>query len=160
MEQLPSSAMGCLRLMPSKASEVARFSKQIIESVKNGDANPLEVLVMLRSLEAVSELVRDEIGDEVLTAAEKHSEKKFEAFGALVEKTELGTKYDYGTSNDTVYERLQVDANTAKSRLDERTAFLRGLKGDMTIIDELTGEVVTVKPPMKRSKSGVKIYLK
>jgi hypothetical protein len=160
MDNLPTSALGVMRMMPSKAKEVAQFSKQIIESVKQGDANPLEVLVMLRSLEAVSELVREEIGDEILTAAEKNSEKKFEAFGAFIEKTELGTKYDYGTSKDTVYERLQADANTAKSRLDERTAFLRGLKSEMTIVDELTGEVVTLRPPQKKSKSGVKVYLR
>lgn len=159
MNETPNTPMSALRLMPSKASEVAVFSKGIIEAVKSGNANPLEVLVMLRSLEAVSELVREEIEANVLTEAEKHSEKKFEAFGALVEKSEVGTKYQYDTSKDTIYERLQTDFDTAKTKLDERTAFLRGLKEPMTIVDELTGEIVTVKPPLKKSKSGVKVYL-
>ena len=151
--------MGVMRLMPSKATEVATFSKQLIQSVKSGDANPLEVLVMLRSLELVSELVREEIEGNVLTEAEKNPEKKFNAFGAIVERCEVGTKYNYATSKDTVYERLQVDADTAKRKLDERTAFLRGLKDPMTVVDEMTGEIVTITPPLKRSKSGVKVYL-
>ena len=151
--------MGVMRLMPSKATEVATFSKQLIQSVKSGDANPLEVLVMLRSLELVSELVREEIEGNVLTEAEKNPEKKFNAFGAIVERCEVGTKYNYATSKDTVYERLQVDADTAKRKLDERTAFLRGLKEPMTVVDEMTGEIVTITPPLKKSKSGVKVYL-
>lgn len=156
---MPDTPMSALRVMPSTPQQIATFAKGIIQSVKSGDANPLEVLVMLRSLELVSELVRDEIGDNVLTAAEKYSEKKFEAFGAIIERSENGTKYSYETSRDTVYERLQTDFNTAKDRLDERTAFLRGLKQPMTVIDELTGEVVMVCPPLKKSKSGVRVYL-
>ena len=159
MSDLPETAMGVMRLMPSKASEVAQFSAQIIKAVQGGEANPLEVLVMLRSLEAVSEMVREEIEDNILNEAEKHSEKKFNAFGAIIERAEVGVKYNYGTSKDTVYERLQVDADTAKRKLDERTAFLRGLKDPMTIVDEMTGEIVTITPPLKKSKSGVKVYL-
>lgn len=153
------SPIGTLRIMPSTPQQVATFAKGIIQSVKSGDANPLEVLVMLRSLELVSELVKDEIGDNVLRAADKYPEKKFEAFGAIIEKSENGTKYSYETSKDTIYERLQTDFNTAKDRLDERTAFLRGLKQPIIVIDEMTGEVVTITPPLKKSKSGVRVYL-
>jgi len=159
MSDLPETAIGALRLMPNTTPQVAVFVKQIISAVKSGDANPLEVLVMLRSLELVSELVRDEIEDNILTEAEKHSEKKFNAFGAIIERAEVGVKYNYGTSKDTIYERLQVDADTAKRRLDERTAFLRQLKEPMTVVDEMTGEIVTITPPIKKSKSGVKVYL-
>ena len=159
MSDLPDTAMGVMRLMPSKASEVAQFSAQIIKAVQGGEANPLEVLVMLRSLEAVSEMVREEIEDNILNEAEKHSEKKFNAFGAIIERADVGVKYNYATSKDTIYERLQVDADTAKRKLDERTAFLRQLKDPMTVVDEMTGEIVTITPPLKKSKSGVKVYL-
>lgn len=157
--ETPNTPMSALRLMPSKASEVAVFSKGIIEAVKLGNANPLEVLVMLRSLEAVSELVREEIEGNVLTEAEKHSEKKFEAFGALLEKTELATKYNYAKSGDIEWERLKTDADTAKSRLNERETFLKTLKEPLVTVNEETGEVYKVYPPFKTSKSGVRVYL-
>lgn len=160
MTDLPSSAAGMLELMPSKASEVAQFSKQIIQAVRNGELNPLKVLVSLRSLEAISELVREEIGENITREADKYSEKKFDAYGAMVEKAEVGTKYLYETSKDTVYERLHTDFETAKARLDERTAFLKALKQPMITVDELTGEVVTITPPLKKGKPGVKVYLK
>lgn len=154
------SAMGVMRLMPNKAKEVALFSKQIIESVKNGDANALEVLIMLRSLELVSELVRDEIGDNVLTAAEKYPEKKFEAFGAIVSREEVGTKYSYETSKDIEWERLDSEFRTIEAKRKEREAFLRALKEPMTAVNEETGEVYRIMPPFKRSKEGVKVWLK
>lgn len=158
--ELPNNPISALRLMPNKASEVARFSKGIIEAVQNGYANPIEVLVMLRSLEAVSELVREEIEEQIVREADKYTEKKFEAFGALVEKAEVGTKYSYDTSNDVEWERLKTDFETAKAKLSERETFLKALKEPMTVLNEETGEVTKIVPPAKRSKPGVKIYLK
>lgn len=156
---LPDNALSALNLMPSTAAEVARFSKQLVESVKNGEENPLKLLVMLRSLEAVSELVRDEIQAEILNEAEKHSEKKFEAFGAIVERAEVGVSYNFLPCKDPTFERLEVDFNTAKARLDERKEFLKTLRSPTPIGDTVTGELVTVNPPVRKSKSGVKIYL-
>ena len=158
MNQLPDSAMGALRLMPSKAIEVANFSMQIIKAVQNGEANPLEVLIMLRSLEAVSEMVREEIQDNIINEASKYPEKKFNAFGAIVEKTELGTKYDYLGSGDREYEELHAEAETAKSRLKERETFLRAVKDPVMGITR-HGEEFLIKPVQKRSTSGVKVYL-
>lgn len=159
MEQLPTSAMGVMRMMPSKASEVAQFSKQIIESVRQGDANPLEVLVMLRALEAVSELVREEIGENILTAAEKYPEKKFEAFGAIMERSEVYTRYDYEASKDVEWEQLDSEFKTIERKKKDREAFLRALKDPMTVVSPETGEVYQIRPPFKKSKSGVKVYL-
>jgi transcriptional/translational regulatory protein YebC/TACO1 len=160
MNDMPSNPMSALRLMPSKASEVARFSKGIIEAVKSGDANPLEVLVMLRSLEAVSELVREEIEENVNAEADRFNEKVIERYGARIEKREVGVKYNYARSGDIEYERLKVDAETAKSRLSEREAFLKALKEPITLVNKETGEVYEVNPPLKTSKSGVAVYLK
>lgn len=159
MHELPTSAMGVMRLMPSKASEVAQFSKQIIESVKSGDANALEVLVMLRSLEAVSECVREEIGDNILTAVEKYPEKKFNAYGAIIEKSEVGTKYKYETSHDIEWEQLNSEFESIKKRKEAREAFLKALPEPITAVQPDTGEVYEIRPPLKTSKSGVKVYL-
>lgn len=158
--EAPDNALSALRLMPSKGSEIANFSFQLIKAVKEGQANPLEVLIMLRSLEAVSELVRDEIEQNVLTEAEKHSEKKFEAYGAIVERAEVGTKYNYASSCDQEWERLNSEFEGIKRRKTEREEFLKTLREPIALLVEETGEVTTIKPPLKTSKSGVKVYLK
>lgn len=160
MEGLPDNPLSMLRLMPSRDVEVARFSKGIIEAVKTGNANPLEVLVMLRSLEAVSELVREEIEDNIVTEAGKYSEKTIEAYGARIEKSEVGTKYNYETSGDIEWERLNTDFETAKQRKTDRETFLKALPEPITAVNPDTGEVYEIRPPFKTSKAGVRVYLK
>jgi hypothetical protein len=156
---MPNSPMSMLRLMPSRADEVARFSKSVIESVKTGNANAIEVLVMLRSLEAVSELVREEIQDNVMNAVDKYSGKTIEAFGARIEKSEVGVKYNYISSGDSEWEAMDSELRSLKHRISEREAFLKGLKEPMDVLHKETGEIETIRPPQKTSKSGVKVYL-
>lgn len=156
---LPNSAMGVMRLMPSKTDEVARFSRQLINSVRNGESNPLELLVMLRALEAVSELVREEIEENVLREADKYSERVIEQYGARIEKREVGTKYNYAFSKDTEWEQLDSHVKNLELQRKQREAFLRALNEPMTVVDKETGEVHEIRPPQKTSKSGIAVYL-
>jgi len=151
--------MGALRFMPSTSQEIGRFAKGIIESVQNGDANPIEVLVLLRALEAVSETVRDSIKGNIESAADRYNEKTFEVFGARVEKADFG-KYDYSTSGDKEWELFKVAEDTAASARKDREAFLRTLKEPMDVLDKETGEVTTIRPPLKKPNNGLRVYLK
>lgn len=160
LSELPENAISALNLMPSKADEIARFAHQLVKAVQNGETSALKTIIALKAMEAVSELVREEIEEDGLTEAEKYPEKKFKAFGATVEKAEIGTKYNFLKCGDPTFERLEVDFNTAKARLDERKEFLKTLLSPTPIGDTVTGELVTVNPPIKTSKTGIKIFLK
>lgn len=159
MNNLPDNAMSMLRLMPTKAGEVARFAKQIIESVQNGYANPLEVKVMMRALRAVAEEVEEEIDENAINEADRYSEKVIEMYGAQIHKSEVGVNYDYATSGFTEWEQIDSEIKTLTERRKEKEAFLRALKEPMTRVNESTGEIETIKPPQKKSKSGIKVYL-
>jgi len=155
----PDTPISALRLMPSKTSEIASFSKGVIESVQSGHTDPIEVLVMLRSFAKASELILDCIKPNLSAETDKYSEKTIEAFGAKIEKAEVGTKYDFSKCGDPTFERLEVDFNKAKSDLDERKEFLKTIKVPTPIGDTVTGELVTVYPPIKTSTSGYKVTL-
>lgn len=159
MNNLPDNAMSMLRLMPTKAGEVARFAKQIIESVQNGYTNPLEVKVMMRALRAVAEEVEEEIDENAINEADRYSEKVIEMYGAQIHKSEVGVNYDYAASGFTEWEQIDSEIKTLTERRKEKEAFLRALKEPMTRVNESTGEIETIKPPQKKSKSGIKIYL-
>lgn len=160
MTDLPNSAVGMLRLMPSKASEVATFVRQVVNSVKNGDANALEVLVMLRAVELAAEEIREEIQENILNEADRFSERVIERYGSRIEKCEVGTKYIYETSKDWEWEQMDSELRTLQHKIKEREKFLRSLTSPMTLVIESTGEVVQINPPVKKSKSGVKVYIK
>lgn len=156
----PSTAIGTLKLMPENTQQIARFSKMLIEDVQNGTVNPLELLVMLRALEAVSETVRESIKHNIEAAADKYSEKSFDVLGARVEKSEVGVKYNYETCGDPEWERYSVDERTAAGNRRGREEFLRTLREPVSLYNPETGETWTIKPPLKRSTSGLKVFLK
>lgn len=160
MNETPNTPISALSLMPSTKDEVVRFSKGLIDSVRNGETNPLKLLVMLRSLEAVSELVRDDIGEFIEREADKYSEKKFNAYGALIEKGEVGVKYAYETSRDPEWERLDSEMKSLKARISERETFLKSLKEPLTVLDKESGEINEIRPPLKKGKPGVKVFLR
>lgn len=158
--ELPSTAIGTLKLMPTNTHQIARFSKLLIEDVQNGNVNPLELLVMLRALEAMSETVRESIQSNISAAAEKYSEKSFEMMGARLEKGEVGVVYDYAGTGDRDWEQFATDEATAATRRKEREAFLRSLKEPMDLLDKDSGETWTVRPPLRRSNQGLKVFFK
>lgn len=159
MEELPSTPAGTLALMPATAVEVAKFSKMLIQSVRSGDLNPLQLIVQLHALTKVYEEVREEIEDNVLKEAEKYPEKVIERYGARIEKSEVGTKYSYATSKDIQWEQLDAEFKAIERKRKDREEFLRTLKEPLTAVNEETGEVYKIMPPFKTSKAGFKIYL-
>jgi hypothetical protein len=160
MSELPSSAIGATRMLPTTQTQIDVFSDQIIESVRQGEANPIEVLVMFKAFEKAQERILNEIRENYITEANKYPEKSFEFNGTKIEKAELGTAYNYAVCNDTVLERLDADFNAAKQLLDNRKKFLQSLKEPLTVVDEVTGEVVKINPPVKKSTSGLKVFIK
>lgn len=159
MEQGPTTATGVLHILPSSKDECVRFAKAVVQSVADGQEDALKVYVMLKQFEKASELISDCIKSNVMNLVDLHSEKSFEAFGARVDKAEVGVKYNYEASGDPVWNERKSMVDNAMSLLKERETFLRALIEPMVIVSEETGEVVKVSPPPKVSTSGLKITL-
>lgn len=160
MSDLPSTAFGVLKLLPTSKDEINRFSVQLINQVKNGELNPLELKAYFKKLEAVIEIVDKHTKEHQLNEAEKYPEKAFDLFGCKIEKSELGTKYDYASTGDYEWGELDIDVKSAERKRKDREAFLRSIKHPETIVYERTGEVITVKPPAKKSETGLKFHIK
>lgn len=159
MNQLPDNPMSMLRLMPSKVSEVATFAKGVIQSVKNGDANALETLVMLRALQLLSKEIIEQIEENVLNEAHRYNEKTIEMYGAKIDKCDVKTDYLYETSGDSQWEELDSEIKSLVERKKQREEFLRAIKDPVVLVTK-DGVEEIVKPPIKRTKEGVKVYLK
>lgn len=160
INELPETAIGTLRLFATTQVQVDKFSDDLIESVKSGEVNPIELLVMLKAFEKVSDRVLKEIRDNAVTEAAKHPGNSFEWNGNKIEKSELGTKYNYSICNDPVYNQRKSIANEADKQLKDRETFLKALKEPITIVDEITGEVTTIIPPLKTSTTGLRVSIR
>lgn len=160
MNDLPSSAIGAARMLPTTQTQIDVFSDNVIESVHNGEANPLEVLIILKAFEKAQERIIKEIRENFVNEASKYPESSFEFMGAKIEKAELGTKYDYSVCNDPVHAQRLSIVESASEQLKERETFLKTLKQPITIVDESSGEIVTIQPPLKKSTTGLKVSIR
>lgn len=157
--EAPSSPTSLLHLLASTSQQVEFFSTSIINEVKDGKESPLRVLIQLRAMEKASKQILDAIRDDVVTAAEKYPTQSFELYGNKLEKGEVGVTYDFSVCKDVEFERLEVDFNTAKARLDERKKFLQALKKPLNVVTE-DGEAATIYPPEKKSTTSVKVTIR
>lgn len=141
-------------------TQVDNFSDQVIESVKSGEANSLEILVQLKAFEKASERILKEIKDNLLTEAGKHPGDKFEFAGAEITKADTFTKYDYSACGDPQWQRFNHEAEAATKWLKEREAFLKAVKAPFSLLDEGTGEVSQILPPKVTRIQGLKVSIK
>lgn len=160
MNNLPTSAYGVMKLLPDTKTGVEIFSKQLVSAVQNGEVNPLELKALFKIMEKVAEKVDSEIKENLLREAGKYPEKKFHAFGFEIEKAEVGAKYDYLACGDPIYEQRHAILEAAKAQLEERVLFLKALREPVTLVDDESGEVATIHPPVKKSVEGLKFTMK
>lgn len=160
MDNLPSTAMGAARLLPTTQTQIDAFSDQLIRSVKDGECNPIEVLIILKAFAKASERTLKEIQENFVTEAAKYPEKTFDFNGVKITKSEVGTKYNYSICGDLIYnDRLKI-SNEAEKQLKEREEFLKALREPITVVDEGSGEVIKIIPPSKTSTTSLTVSIR
>lgn len=143
----------------SKAS-ILDTSSEIIRRVNDGELNPLEVKIKIKAIEQFNKIISDAITKDATFEAAKHGARKFSFMGASVELAEVGTKYDYSGCGHVKYNELVQKMNTLQSEIKEVEAFLKAVKSETTLVDNETGEVYTIFPPVKTSTSSIKVTIK
>ena len=160
IDNLPNTAMGVLDLFSTSQTGIDVFSDQIIQSVKQGETNPLKVRVWIRTMEMIISRLKSETEHEQNIEADKYGEKSFSYSGATITKTELVTKYDFSKCGDREWEQREQIYSSAKNSLKEREEFLKAIKEPLNTFDKETGETFVIHPPIKTSKSGLTVSIK
>jgi Skp family chaperone for outer membrane proteins len=160
MENLmPQSPRDLLTLMASTSTQIDVFSDGVIQSVKEGDINPLTVLIQLKAMEKATERILKEIKANLLTEADKYPGNDFEYLGNKITKAEHGTKYDFAKCGDPDLKVFEAEKEKADKNLKDRQDFLKSLKEPIEILRD-GGEVVTLTPPTKKSASGLNVSIR
>ena len=160
MNTLPESPVQLLTLMANTSTQIDVFSDGIIQAVQGGEINPLAVLVQLRAMQQASERILKEIDQSIMSEAGKYPGSTFEFMGNKITKAEHGTKYDYSVCNDPVMDDLVEQAKLLNEKIKARQERLKAQTEPENILDEITGEVVLINPPIKRSKSGLNVSIR
>lgn len=137
----------------------AETAQSIIAAIENGDINALNLKIKIKAIENVIETIKPILDREARSLAELEGAKSFSRLGSTVKLQETGVKYDYSLCQDPYHKYLTEKFDEAKANKDKREKFLKSLDKPETIVDEHSGEIVTIYPPIKRSTSSVVITL-
>ena len=157
---VPDTALGVLEMFNPTKEGIISFSAKVINDVENGKVDPLRVQLLCKTLEEISDKIKNGIKDNLKTAAAKYGDKPFMFAGAEFHLTSTYTKYDYSECGDPAWEEWSFDESSAKRKREDRETFLKSLKEPITMVDDRTGELCTVRPPVKKQTEGVKISIK
>ena len=132
---------------------------EIIAELRAGEIEPLKMKILMRCLESVSDRIKPLLDELARDEAEKYGEKEFTLMGAKVRLSEVGTKYDYSECGDSTYRSLEDELSKANHAIKSRQEWLRSLDKPITVVNEDTGEIEQISPPVKSSKSSLVITI-
>lgn len=139
--------------------EFQEYMNSEVQDVLDEKKDALPLVIRLRELTKNLEQWTAQIDAIALQEALKYSEKSFKLQGARVEIREVGTKWYYDKTGDSVLARIVDEKSKVSDREKERQAFLKTLKDPIQVLDEDTGELITIYPARKESKTGLVITL-
>lgn len=107
---------------------------ELINSVREGNGNPLQVYIQLKSLEKELEAAIKEIAEQAISEAEKWKEKRFSAYGAEIEKKSSPSRY--------IYDHIPqwISAKEKIKKLEEMAKAGKDFEGG-NVVDE-NGEII------------------
>lgn len=151
------TAQSVISLCPSTKEQIDLFANQLIDDVEQGVTNPLALHIRLKLIEKSFEKVYAAIKDRVVAEAEKHNQKSFDHMGCKIEVKEMGVKYDYSVCNDLEWNQVNELKKGYEISLKNRQEFLKALKKKETIVNEETGEIMEIFPPIKTSTTSIAV---
>lgn len=154
MQQL---TQGTLTLFQTTKAERHTFASELVEQVKDGHLNPLQVQLQLKSMEDLINAIKEntEFKALVLGEAEKHG-KRFEYMNSKIEIKEARPKYDYSVCFDSEYNQMEAELETLKIKMKERAKFLQTIP-HAGVANPETGEMIY--PPIKTSTTTIAVTL-
>jgi len=157
---LPDTPSSVLQLLNADKAALEKFANTIIQDVKQGRENPLEIQLLIKKYEFVLNEIKENIKPNVNTETAKYGEKEFEYGGAKCHYTPTATSYDFSVCNDPQWNLQNYHEQVARDKKKEREGFLKMVTEPLNLLDEDTGETYTINPPNKKQSYGLKITLK
>lgn len=142
---------------------VKQISDAIIEEFRAGNVSETDFIgqleFLIQSFTAASDTIRAEITETLLRSyGETEARKGIKnRLGHEIKVAEMGTKYDY--SNTPRWVEINTRLQEVKVQLTELEMQLKVLKSPQQLFDGETGELIDMNPPIKSSKTGIKITI-
>ena len=150
-------------MLPTISHELSKtqikvIAEQTAQDIIDNGKDVIQIADTIAKLELfIKELkASPEYMDYLIGEVSKFGKGTTTSTGTKLELAEVGTKYDFSQCNDPELKRMEDEFAVWEQNIKDRKEFLKALtpKG-VNILDE-TGEIITLYPPSKSSKSSVK----
>ena len=159
MNQLNNiSASSALALFETTKEQRTSFVQSVLAGIEEGNSNPLDIQMHIKCFEDIVEQLKESPAYKkaLLDEAGKFG-NKFNYRNSEMAVQEMGTKYDYSQSNDSVMNDLLKQEEAIKEKKKEREKLLKALPAS-GMADPQTGEMIY--PPSKKSTTTLVVKLK
>ena len=135
------------------------IADELIRRVVGGAVNPIQAFIQIKGIvECLTVFLKDKgVIETTANACRRFGDEKPQYNGAKMSVQEAGVRYDYSACGDTKWNELMEAKAAIDEQLKAREDFLKHLDGDQSIVDERTGELLTIHPPVRTASTSVKV---
>ena len=139
-------------------NSITQSTKSELESLawvlfENSEGYEMELYIFAKKLETLSKLLQELSQETALNEAEKLKGEIM--FGYEINVRETGVKYDYSKCNYAPYNNLILQKKQIDSEQKTMEALLKAISKPTEIADSETGEILTVKPPIRTAGTSI-----
>jgi hypothetical protein len=151
--------LAIINTLPASREQVATFTYELKKELLSSKDILKEFAKIKYGEKIFAEILKDEdIENEILREFQLYeAEKIIEVLGTKISVSEVGTKYDYKASGDSVWNDLDKRIAFLTEKRKERETLLKTLP-DEGLVDPETGLFITRAPKSSKTKVICRIY--
>ena len=139
---------------------VKQTAQSLIDEAQSGNIDTLSTLAHIEFMSQVIEMAKEELRQRAVNELDAYgAEAKIGVVkhGVTFQQKEVGVRYNF--ENTTAWNEIKAKEDAIASERKALEEQLKVLKSKQTILDETTGELIEMNPPIKTSKTSVAITL-
>lgn len=147
-DNLKKVCEGVESVLTFKQSDFGLCATHYFELLENGEVDEIDMYIAFKKMEKFVETILPFIKDHV---DETRLSVAYKKHGVSLSTQNGRAFYDFKKCNDPILDSLT-------EKLKERESMLKGLSVPIEVLDEETGEVLLLNPPIKRQ--GVSVVMR
>lgn len=147
-------------LLEANKDRISDIAKSVVHNIQQGETDALRAYIAVKKGSELFKQLEENIKPYAVEKANPPKGGGLEMYSCKIEQTEVGLKYDYAHCEDPEWEALNDTITRLTAEKKEREKFLQALKKDHTYVDEETGDIVTIHPPVKSGQMSIKTTIK
>ena len=118
----------------------------------------MELYIFAKKLEFLSKAIQEISNETALNEADKL--KGSILYGSEINVRETGVKYDFSKCGYSAYNNLFLKKKEVESEMKTMESLLKAISKPTTIVDDATGEILEVKPPLRSAGTSIVLTIK